>query len=190
MKRSNCRELITRLAIPDELKLVFGDFDRVYYLCANRYFEFISVHPNAHSAGTLPCDKFNGIVAHLFDILTRQSSELSRLIVHLERLDTQHNTRFVSHLARAARFEAEFERQLERHRAFVAEAESARNLVEQTDGFRELVCCGGGGFAASIVKSFAAIRDDFEEFRKTIRDRYSHADEFEFAFCKNQPDQK
>lgn len=176
------------------IESMINQFERTYYLCANRYFDFIAVHPNAHSSATLPCEKFNGIVSHFFDILSRQSTALSHLVTHLDSLG-DHQNRFVSQLALASRFDPEFSIKMRNHEMFVEAAESARNLLEQTDGFFQASVAsfstsGVGDAPPSILKSFAAVREDFDQFRVTIRDRYPSVDQLEFAFEKKLQDKK
>lgn len=162
----------------DTPKRVFSELSGMFYLCANRYFSYASSHPNAHSAATLPCEKFDGLTAHLFDIVSRQACSLSRLIGHLADLNT-HSRVFIQPVADASRFDAEFSVRMNSYQTFVHSAERARNLLDQTDGFFTHTITAN---APSILKSFTAVRNGFDDFRKSIRDRYIDFSEIEFAY--------
>jgi hypothetical protein len=113
---------------------LISQLSRTFDLCTNRYFAFTNIYPSGQASTVLPCEKLNGLVAHLFDMLTRQANALYSLSSHLCTMRAN-NRRFFAHLALSNLFEPDFGSRLNDYEEFLRLARRARNLVGQTDRF-------------------------------------------------------
>lgn len=173
-------KLLNENSIPNEIQPIISQFEHTYYLCVNRYYHYVSSMPATSMAGAkiMPYEKFDGIVATLFEMITRQSKIMAKLVRHLAVMKS-YNSHFITHLSTAVKFNADFERQMKSYENFVNLASRARNLLTQFNEFFNTTSA-----VPSILANYQQVKESFDAFCMTIPNRYEKISGIEFAFLK------
>lgn len=146
----------------------FTHVQSVYYLAVNRFANFKSIAPSFASAN-LPCDKFNGLINHLFDIVKRQMLTLVKFCRQFA-LFNHNNEHVVNLIADSNQINPNFTQNASNYARLTHLVEHTNSLITQTELFFTSVASWNKHYGESCLRSsYDSIRADLDELKANVR---------------------